>query len=332
MNSNTSNKPNKPKSLNSIIRGKNCSSDNNESKLDLKGGSKVKKSKDIKQKSSSGIGQNKSQYQVKDSTESDSIESTDVFSVDINLNQLIYPCKDVVLYTRVILLPHHINNDLYINLKKNLIDKVEGKCIKDGYVIKIYKILEYKDGIIEPENFTGSAIYDVKYLAKICVALKESTIVAKITSYIPNANLLLAEFGTIMKIILAKNKRDLNEKNFIIGNDKSILHKPTQRKIGLNDFVKIQLKSIKFHHNDIVIKCMGYLDDIAYPEDIAEFAFKEDNGQKIQKQNESNKTIYFNEDNEQEDKNIENSIVNNSVDIIELNNKDGKSRNNKMDI
>jgi DNA-directed RNA polymerase subunit E'/Rpb7 len=311
----------KQKLLKTIIRTNTDNVDTetetkSKSKSDLKGGSKSKKS------TVSNV--SKKTTKQKDTTESDSIDSTEMMTENINLNQLIYPCKDVILYTRVMLFPHQINNDLLINLQKNLIEKIEGKCIKDGYIIKIQKIMAYKNGIIEPENFTGSAIYEVKYLAKICVALKESTVVAKITSYIPNANLVLAEFGPIMKIILAKNRRDLNEKNFIIGNDKSILHIPTQRKIGLNDYVKIQLKSIKFHHNDTVIKCMGYLEDIAYPEDITKFSYQEENEQKMEKNNESNTTVYFNEDNEQEDKNIENSILNNPVDIVQV------KKDNKM--
>ena len=326
---------NKAKSLQSIIRGKN-NIDTVKSEIDkihLNGGSNVKKTKEKtqtteKKSTKSGKSSNSGKSsklinptkltKIIDSPDSDSVELTDIMVEDINLNQLIYPCNDVILYTRVTLLPHQINNDLYINLKKNLVDKIEGKCIKDGYIMKIYKIMEYKNGIIEPENFSGSAIYDIKYLAKICVALKESTIIAKITSYITNANLILAEFGPIIKIILAKNKRDLNEKNFTIGNDKSILHQTTQRKIGMNDYVKIQLKSIKFHHNDTVIKCMGYLDDIALPEDIEKYAYKEENGPKVytQKNNEINSMIYFNDDNAQEDKNIEESLqVNNKMSI-----------------
>jgi hypothetical protein len=44
----------------------------------------------------------------------------------------------------------------------------------------------------------------------------------------------------------------------------------------MNDYVKIQLKSIKFHHSDTVIKCMGYLDDIAYPEDIEKYSYNKE--------------------------------------------------------
>ena len=233
----------------------------------------------------------------KDTTESDSIESTEYNTNNIKLNELIYPCKDETLYTKVILNPHQMNNDLYINLKKNLIDKIEGKCIKEGYIIKVYKILEYTNGIIDPENFTGSAIYNVKYLAKICVALKDTTIIANITQYIPNANFALVEFGNIIKIIFTKNKKDLNTNLFSISNDKNIIHLPTQNKLKINDHVKIQLKTIKFYQHDNCIKCMGYLDDIASKEDIEQFAYKNEIAIK-DIISDTFETIYYNDDNE----------------------------------
>lgn len=248
----------------------------------------------------------------KNSTESESIV-TELNVSNVNLNELIYPCRDEILHARILLLPHQMNNDLYINLKKNLVDKVEGKCIKEGFVIKVYKLLEYSNGLVEPENFTGSAVYDVKYLAKICVALKESTIVARVKSYVPNANFALAEFGSIMNIIFTKNERDLNTRKFIIGNDRSLLHIPTNKKIGNGDYLKIQLKSVRFYKNDIIIGCMGYLDDLASPEEIAKYGYNDDAIMKEIKQKEGDSTIYFNEDNEIEEQNIDKSAVDRRV-------------------
>ena len=232
-------------------------------------------------------------------TESPTEDSIVLSSNNIRLNELIYPCKDEILYTRVILHPHQMNNELYINLKKNLVDKVEEKCIKDGYVIKVYKILDHTNGVIEPENFTGAAVYDVKYLAKICTALKDTMIIAKITSYSPNVNFVLAEFGSIIKIIFTKNERDLNTKVFTIGNDKSILHNSSQKKMATGDYVKIQIKTFRFHQNDTVIKCMGYLDNMATADEIANYSFKDEHIKDI-KQMLNQQNIYFNEDSDNE--------------------------------
>lgn len=278
---------NKSKSLKTIIKKSSVSRDDDTDKVSNK--KKDKKSQQL--------------------TESITSDSPEYLSQSvINLNEVVYPCKDEKLYTRVILKPHQMNDDLYLSLRKNLVDKIEGKCTKDGFIIKIYKIIEYKNGVIEPENFTGSAVYDVTYLAKICSILKETIIVAKITSYVPNAGFALSDFGSIVKIIFTKNERDINSKVFSIGNDKNILYIPTQKKLGVNDYVKIQIKSIKFSPNDTVIKCMGYLDNIATLEDIELYSYK-DEFSKQQKQTEQLNSIYFNEDNEIEEKNIEESFV-----------------------
>jgi DNA-directed RNA polymerase subunit E'/Rpb7 len=258
------------------------------------------------------------------SSKKDKVLSTDSVTSDspdfmtssaIKLHDVIYPCKDKELYTRVMLKPHQMNDDLYLGLKKNLIDVVEGKCTKDGYVVKVYKIVEYKNGVIEPENFTGSAVYDVKYLAKVCSILKETIIVAKITSYVPNAGFALADFGPIVRIIFTKNERDINSKIFMIGNDKNIFHILTQKKLAVNDYVKIQIKSIKFSPGDTVIKCMGYLDNLADPEEIDLYAYKDDI-LKQAKQNDNLASVYFNEDNEIEDKNIDESFSKQSASNI----------------
>jgi len=262
------------------------------------------------------------------STKSESVESETTSSEEyknVNINELIYPCKDAILQTKVMLYPHQMNNDAYINLKKNLIDKVENKCTKDGYIMKVYKIVEYKNGILEPENFTGSAVYDIKYLAKICVALKDSTIIGKISSYFPNGNFAIADFGPIIKIILTRDKRDLNTNIFSIGNDKSIIHNLTQKKIGVDDYIKIQLKTVKFFQNDTIIKCIGYLENLPTIEEIEKFAYKPDDNNKINNEPNKQKTIYFNDDNEVEENNIEKSLINQKTEEVNIEKKNNFS-------
>lgn len=290
----------KTKSLKSLIQ---TNSNNGNITINLQGNNK--KSKVISNIQTTG--KSKKLQKIKedsvDSTTSDSSETNN----KISLNELVYPCKDEIIYTRVILYPHQMNNDIYINLKNNLVEEVEGKCIRNGYVIKVYKILEYTNGIVDPENFTGSAIYNVKYLANICTILKDTTIVCNISSHIPNANFTLADFGNMVKIIFTKNERNVNTKVFSLSNDKNIVHIATQKKINLNDYVKLQIKSIKFYHNDTIIKCMAYLYDIATVEEIAKYSFSDNNV--IHKSEELKTNIYFNEDIEVEEENINKSVI-----------------------
>jgi DNA-directed RNA polymerase subunit E'/Rpb7 len=256
---------------------------------------KIKSSKKPSKKSS----KKSSKQSSKQLTESETTDSTE-YNLNINTSELIYPCKDKVLYTKILLNPNQMNNDIYLNLKKNLIEKLEGKCIVDGYIVKVYKIMEYSNGIIEAENFTGGAVFNIKYLAKVCVAIKESVIIGKITEYLPNANFVLAEFGNIIKIIFTKNERDINTTNFTIGNDKSIIHNESQNKLQVGSFVKLQLKTIRYYNNDIYIKCMAYLENLPTKEEIDKFVYVDENNKEQQLDNKQ--TIYYNEDNEIEEK------------------------------
>lgn len=227
-------------------------------------------------------------------------ETTELSETLIQTNNLIYPCKNDILHTKITLHPHQIQTDLYLNLKKNLINKVEKKCTKDGFITKVHKITNSSNGILSPENFTSAAVCDVEYVANICYVAVDIIIIAKIASSNTNMNFLLSVFGNIIRIITACNTRDLNTKVFTIGNDKSIIHIPTQHTITTGDYVKIQIKSIKFFQNDTVIKCMGVLYDMPTQEEIQKFAYKDDVINTVQFE-EQTKNVYYNEENEIED-------------------------------
>jgi hypothetical protein len=259
---------------------------------------KVKPSKSSKSDNKSNKSNNKSNIVSDD---------LDLTITEPTMSGIIYPCKDDILYTKIMLLPQQMNNELYLNLKKNLIEKVESKCSKDGYIVRVYKILDYKNGIIEAENFTGSATYSIKYLAKICIVIREMTIVAKVVSYVPETNFIVTEFGPIIKIISSKNYRDINQSNLTILGNRTIIHNHSDEAIKNDIYVKIQIKSVKFNQNDKNIKCMGYIYDIATSNEIAKYSYREDSGQ-VQKGVQQFSNVYFNDEEEIEDKNIETSL------------------------
>ena len=234
-------------------------------------------------------------------------DDLDLTITEPTMSSIIYPCKDDILYTRIMLLPQQMNNELYLNLKKNLIEKVESKCSKDGYIVRVYKILDYKHGIIEAENFTGSATYSIKYLAKICIVIREMIIIAKVVSHVPETTFIVTEFGPIIKIISLKNYRDINQSNLTILGNRSITHNHSDEIIKNDIYVKIQIKSVKFNQNDKNIKCMGYISDIASSNEIAKYSYREDNEQ-VQKGVQQVSNVYFNDEEEIEDKNIETSL------------------------
>lgn len=220
------------------------------------------------------------------------------------LTETIYPCKDQILHDRVELKPYQMNNNLTINLKYNLVKKVENKCNEFGFVVKVYKLLNYSSGIIDQENFTGSAVYDVEYLAKLCVIVPNITIVTNIVKQISNS--MQVKFGNIVNIIVQINKENVDTNIFDIGNNYVLTHKITDQQIKIGDNVKIKIKAIKFLKNDITILAMGQLVDIATSNDIKQFGFNDNNDGNIKEEQKSN--IFFNEDNEIEENNINKTI------------------------
>ena len=72
------------------------------------------------------------------------------------------PYLDSELYSRILIRPQQINNDIYISLKKQFKEKGRKKCNKYGYITKVYKILDFSEGEVVPENFDSSIVYNVK--------------------------------------------------------------------------------------------------------------------------------------------------------------------------
>src|SRR6202012_4133128 len=79
---------------------------------------------------------------------------------------------------------------------------LEGKCYRQyGYIEKIYDIMYSKDGIIIKENPTASATYHVKFGCKLCIPLKNQTIICKVNKI--NKLLITLVNGPIRVIITA---------------------------------------------------------------------------------------------------------------------------------
>jgi DNA-directed RNA polymerase subunit E'/Rpb7 len=243
---------------------------------------------------------------------SNSITNTTITETEtihkIELHKLVNPCNDIEMYTKVILYPHQMNNDIYINLKKNLVDKLENKCTQHGFIKKIHKITSYTNGIIEPENFTGSAVYNVKYLANICIPIEKTIIIGKITSIIPNTQFVVVEYGNILKLIFMKRSSDINTQKFSIIENNNIKHTQSGKILSNNDYIKVVIKAVKFYPNDTMIKCMVSLEDIPTNEEIQIYGFVDTMISEIE-QKDKDYNIEFNEDIEQVEENIEKSNI-----------------------
>lgn len=171
------------------------------------------------------------------------------------------PYINTILNTTVMLRPYQMDNNIYINLKKNLENNVVGKCFKNyGFISKIIRILDYKDGIIEAENTESSALFDLRFTCKLCAPLKNMQIICEIERV--NKLLITAVNGPILVVITHDR---INTSVFFKDNNNNIRYKKDDQSLMLqqHDFIKITLQSIKFYDGDETIKAIGILEDIA---------------------------------------------------------------------
>jgi DNA-directed RNA polymerase subunit E'/Rpb7 len=167
--------------------------------------------------------------------------------------------------TRVELYPNQMNNDVYKYLKSNLKNNIENKCNKYGYVIKVYKILEYKNGLVDPDNFMATAVYEVTFACRMCIPNVNTKIMCEISRI--NRELISCTNGPIIVIIHNKN---INPANFLIDNNGNLKHIKNNKNdiIKATNIVKISIIAARSDKGGKHIKIYGYLDDIATVEEI----------------------------------------------------------------
>ena len=199
---------------------------------------------------------------------------------------LVSPYKNVEQYTRIRVPPHQLNSDIRNNIKLILKKKVEKKCNKNGFVDEVYKIVEFEDGEMYPENLSGSVMFDVKYHCKLCIPIENTIIIAKVV--IINQELIIATNGPLF-IFIPKDNIDNNIWNI---SDNDLISKKTDNKLKVNDFVKVTIANKKINKDDWQIKAIGILNDIADKKDIEKYYGHleelEDNEDEIDKENDDN--------------------------------------------
>jgi DNA-directed RNA polymerase subunit E'/Rpb7 len=209
-------------------------------------------------------------------------------------NTLVLPIVNTVLSTKVSLLPIHMNNDVYYYLKNNIEKKVQGKCNEFGYVIKVLKIEDYSEGKVEAENFTGSAVYKIRYLASLCVPVEKTQIITKIENI--NNAILLSSHGPISCVITPDK---VNSQLFTNEIGKYYYKKDnTKVELSKGDLIKVTILSKKLYKNDIMIS-LGFLDEMATEGEIDNF-YKQELFNPDQEEIETTDLVEFHEDDSRE--------------------------------
>lgn len=217
---------------------------------------------------------------------------------DINQYPLLNPFTNQIIYTRVLVPCNKLNTDIYLNIKNLLKQNYEGKCIKYGYISKIFKILDYSDNTIDINNLDCSVYYKIKYSARLCSPIENTIIIARIT--IMNKQFFVAENGPITNMIKYSS---IDFSNFKLDDSNNIIIKKDNKKLSVGMYIKILIQAKKMYNNDNKIGTLAYLVDIAKSKEVNEFYEKknltEDLFDTINKQDSDSDSDL--EDNEQND-------------------------------
>ena len=180
------------------------------------------------------------------------------------MSNISLPYKNIKQHTKIKLEPYHMNSDIRNWMKLVLKKKVEKKCNKNGFIDEVFKILEFSDGILIPENLDGSAIYNIAYHCRICIPIENTIII--VTIKMVNPDLIVAINGPML-IFIPKNNVDIN----IWDIPENYNHKKTNKKLLIGDFVKIQITNKRINQGDSQIKIMGNLQDFATNEEVEKY-------------------------------------------------------------
>jgi DNA-directed RNA polymerase subunit E'/Rpb7 len=202
-------------------------------------------------------------------------------SINISIPPLVNPYSVQVFETRVALHPHQMDNQIHNNIKDNLFEnlrkKVENKCNMFGYVKQVYEIAHFGDGILERENLHGIAVFNVQYRANICIPVIDTCIILKIDHI--NDKIIKASNSDVELTQSMESKEsikciitNINTNNFENQeNGNKFIHKKNNNVLKKNDYIKVNIKGIKFNALDEFILILGHLEDIATNEEVGEF-------------------------------------------------------------
>lgn len=192
---------------------------------------------------------------------------------------IVNPYFTTKLGTTVMLHPHQMNEKVYLNLKKNLEQKVVNKCFnKYGFVIKVIEILKRSEAVIEAENVDSSALFSLDFSCKICLPMKNMQIICQIKKY--NKLMIIGTNGPI-NVIITNNR--INENVFFKDNSNSIRYKyknEESKLLAAQDYIKVIIQTVKFFDGDEKITCIGFLNNIANEDEIKNYyenMYKDDN-------------------------------------------------------
>lgn len=187
------------------------------------------------------------------------------------INNLHSPYIDTTLVCPVMLFPNQMDNKMYLHIKDNLSSRLVGRCYKNyGYIVKIYKIDEISDGIIEPEDPTCSTKFVVKFSCRLCIPIKNKEIILKIDRM--NKAFVGGINGPLQAVITPDK---INPNKFYLDNNRNIRIRGTSDILLPDMYIRVLVLSSTFSDYEKTILVIGFLQDIATEEEYQKYMKKD---------------------------------------------------------
>ena len=197
-----------------------------------------------------------------------------------------------ILKRRVVVDPKYLNENLDEYIQGYLKNKLEGKCIYEGY-IKPDSILLLKRsaGFLLGSRFTGDLTYEVAYTADICNPSEGNVVECK--AEIINKTGILGHNGPLT-ILIGKELHDSSRE-----------FKEAYDRIKVGDVVKIQVIGKMYSLQDKEIRIFGKLHGVDFKKNKGKSNRREEEVKKEEKK-------VIDEDNEEEEEDVDDVVFSDS--------------------
>ena len=170
------------------------------------------------------------------------------------------------LETKVSLLPEQIDGDIDDHILENLRAKIEKKTIEHGIVIRIIRLIDYNQGMIDKANFMGTTVFKTKYECLLCSPIKD----LEMTCIVDNTvrGYLICRNGPVIAAIYIPT---IDTHTFKVV-DSKIKNISTGKEVGKGDHLKVSVISIStnLREKNIVAMCK-FLNVLTSKSDIKKF-------------------------------------------------------------
>lgn len=141
--------------------------------------------------------------------------------------------------TKVTLLPKQIDGNLSDHILENLRMKVEKKTTEDGIIIRVNNLVNFRDGIIDGTNSSGSTVFTVKYDCFVCSPTRGLEIVCSVENMVKGY--IIGKNGPVVVAISFEN---IDSQYFKTGED-TVTNIKTGEQIKFEDYLKVSIINIQ---------------------------------------------------------------------------------------